>query len=190
MFLKLIAMIVLGMLSAALSYYGKNYYVSIFDDILGKEEDDNDKVRVGRGFIYGFLFPIFFVALLIGAVALAIFLIIAGVVAAIVFVLVWISEKLPHERFGLVIDGLFARIGLAVPPRAAEPARFPATPEPTSARQKAEEGFGTSASAPSSTTAPQTGQISGSTTAKETGEPREAAPSEGGINVTRHHSLD
>ncbi len=190
MFWKLIAMIVLGMLSAALSYYRKNYFVSIFDDILGKEEDENDKVRVGRGFIYGFLFPIYFVSLLIGAVVLAGFLIIAGIVAAIVFVLVWITEKLPHERLGLVIEGLFDRIGLVGPPRAPEPGRFPTAPERTSARKKEEEGFGTSASAPSSTTATQAGEVSGSTTAKKTEELGEGTPSEGGINVTRRHSLD
>jgi hypothetical protein len=85
---QLIAMIILGILSAALSFYRKNYYLQVFDDILGREEDEKVETRLGRGFIYGFFFPI-------------------------VFVLVWISEKLlPHDWFGGIILGFFDKMGL------------------------------------------------------------------------------
>lgn len=124
MILKLIGMIVLGLLSAALSYYGKNYYVRAFDDIMGKEEDEKTDTRIGRGFLYGFFFPVYFVLLLSGLVALISFLIVAGVIAAVIFVIVWVTEKiLPHEWFGNMIRGLFDSIGIKgpstppVPPR-------------------------------------------------------------------------
>ncbi len=112
-FWYLIAMIILGILGAALSLYGKNYYLQVFDDILGREEDEKVETRLGRGFIYGFFFPIYFCLLLGGVVALVAFLIVAGIIAAIVFVLVWVSEKLlPHEWFGGIMLGLFEKIGL------------------------------------------------------------------------------
>jgi len=113
--LKLLGMIILGIVSAALSYYKKNYYVRIFDDILGKEEDEKTTVRVGRGFLYGFLFPIYFVLLLIGLVSLIVFLIIGGIIGVIVFVMVWITEKLlPHEWFGTIMLDLFKKVGMRV----------------------------------------------------------------------------
>jgi hypothetical protein len=113
MILKLIGMIVLGILSALLSYYDKNYYVRVFNDILGREEDEKTAIRVGRGFFYGFFFPIYFVLLLAGVIFLIGFLIVAGIIAGIVFVLVWITEKvLPGESAGNVVIGLFEKIGL------------------------------------------------------------------------------
>jgi hypothetical protein len=110
---QLIAMIILGILSAALSFYRKNYYLQVFDDILGREEDEKVQTRLGRGFIYGFFFPIYFSLLLSGIAVLVAFLIVAGIIAAIVFVLVWISEKLlPHDWFGGIILGFFDKMGL------------------------------------------------------------------------------
>ena len=81
MILKLIAMIVLGVLSAALTYYNKNYYVRVFDDILGREDEKSTAAKLGRSFVYGFLFPIYFVLLVAGLVALIAFLIVAGIIA-------------------------------------------------------------------------------------------------------------
>jgi hypothetical protein len=110
---NLIVMILLGLLSAALSHYGKNYYVRVFDDILGREEDTKPETRVGRGFIYGFFFVWYFVLVLTGLGILIAFLVIAGIIAAIVFVLVWISEKiLPQDWFGGLCLRLFDKIGL------------------------------------------------------------------------------
>jgi hypothetical protein len=116
MILKLIGMIVLGLLSAALSFYKKNYYVRAFDDILGREEDEKAETRIGRGFLYGFFFPVYFVLLLTALIALIAFLIVAGIIAAIIFVIVWVTEKiLPHEWFGNLVGGLFKSIGLKGP---------------------------------------------------------------------------
>lgn len=116
MILKLIGMIILGVLSAALSYYKRNVYVDVFDDILGKDEPDQETVRVGRGFLYGFFFPIYFVLLLTGAIALVIFLLVAAALAAVGFVIVWVTEKIiPHEWFGNVIAKVFSAIGLTRP---------------------------------------------------------------------------
>jgi len=113
MILKLLGMILLGVLSAALSYYKKNYYVAVFDDILGREEDGNAAARVGRGFLYGFFFPVYFVLLVAGLIALISFLISIGIVAAVTFVIVWVTEKLlPHEWFGGFLLNLFKKIGL------------------------------------------------------------------------------
>jgi hypothetical protein len=113
MILKLIGMIVVGILSAGLSFYKKNYYLRVFDDILDREEDEKIETRLGRGFIYGFFFPIYIVLLLWGVVALVAFLIVAGIIAAIVFVMVWVSEKLlPYDWFGGIMLGLFKKIGL------------------------------------------------------------------------------
>jgi hypothetical protein len=110
---NLIVMILLGLLSAALSYYGKNYYVRVFDDILGREEDKNPETRVGRGFIYGFFFVWYFVLVLLGLGLLIALLIVAGVAAAIVFVIVWITEKiLPQDWFGGLCLWLFDKVGL------------------------------------------------------------------------------
>jgi hypothetical protein len=117
----LIAMIILGILGAALSHYKANYYLGVVDDILGREEDEKPETRLGRGFIYGFLFPIYFFLLLVGVLVLVAFLIVAGVVAAIVFVMVWVSEKLlPHDWFGEIMLRLFEKIGLQGAPKPAE----------------------------------------------------------------------
>jgi hypothetical protein len=122
MFLKLIGMIVLGLLSAALSYYGKNYYVRAFDDIMGREDDEKAETRIGRGFLYGFFFPVYFVLLLSGLVALVAFLITAGIIAAIIFVIVWVTEKiLPHDWFGGLIRSLFDSVGIKGPKTAVQP---------------------------------------------------------------------
>ncbi len=109
----LIAMIILGILGAALSHYRANYYLSVIDDILGREEDEKLETRLGRGFIYGFFFPIYFILLLSGVLVLVAFLIIVGIIAAIVFVMVWVSEKiLPHDWFGDIMARLFEKAGL------------------------------------------------------------------------------
>lgn len=114
MILKLLGMIVLGLISAVLSYYDKNFYVRVFNDILGREEDENLAARVGRGFFYGFFFPVYFVLLLAALAALVVFVIVAGVVAGIVFVIVWITEKiLPNESLGKLLLDLFAAVGIA-----------------------------------------------------------------------------
>lgn len=152
MILKLIAMIILGILSAALTYYKKNYYVRVFDDILGREEDDNTVAALGRSFVYGFLFPIYFVLLLAGLIALVGFLVYAGIVAGIAFVLVWVTEKIiPHEWFGNLMQSILAKIGIAPatkgeeePSNQGKPIPPPATdagppPEPTSGDEDAGE---------------------------------------------------
>ena len=110
---KLIGMIILGIISGGLSYYKKNFFVNIFDDILGREEDADVVNRIGRGFFYGFFFPLYFFLLLAGLAALVSFLISAGIIAAIVFVMVWITEKvLPQKWIGEVCLSLFKKIGL------------------------------------------------------------------------------
>lgn len=128
--LMLIGMIVLGIASALLSYYKKNYYVRVFNDILGREEDDEVAARVGRGFWYGFWFPIYFSLLITGLIALIAFLIVAGIIAAIVFILVWITEKiLPGSAIGNFLIGLFQKIGFSgAPEPVAEPVAQPAAP--------------------------------------------------------------
>ncbi len=133
-YLYLIAMIILGILGAALSHYKANYYLRVVDDILGREEDEKLETRLGRGFIYGFFFPIYFGLLLWGIVFLVAFLIVAGIVAAIVFVMVWISEKLlPHDWFGDIMLRLFEKIGLkgAVAPAEEPKTLIPVPSEPT-----------------------------------------------------------
>jgi hypothetical protein len=123
MILKLIGMVVLGLISAVLSYYNKNFYVRIFNDILGREEDEDVATRVGRGFYYGFFFPIYFALVLAGLVALVAFVIVIGVVAGIVFVIVWVTEKiLPHEGLGKPLMNLFAAAGIAKKDEVAQPA--------------------------------------------------------------------
>ncbi|MBI5249424.1 MAG: hypothetical protein HY912_08010 [Desulfomonile tiedjei] len=141
MILKLIGMIVLGILSGLLSFYNKNYYVKIFNDILGKEDEPAAAARVGRGFMYGFLFPVYFVLLLCGLVALVIFLITAGIIAAIVFVLVWVTEKLlPNEWLGSILLGLFEKVGIRQKAPAAAPVAAPPSTPPaqTAGEQKTE----------------------------------------------------
>ena len=149
---KLIAMIALGILSGILSFYNKNYYVKIFNDILGREEEQAAAPRVGRGFIYGFFFPVYFLLLLLGLSCLVVFLIIAGIIAAIIFVLVWVSEKiLPHEWFGGILLSLLEKVGIkqkaplpAAAPVAAPPAPLapppaaPTGPSQTGGEQKTE----------------------------------------------------
>jgi hypothetical protein len=127
----LLGMILLGVLSGVVSYYNKNYFVRVFNDIMGTEEDDRAEVRVGRGFLYGFLFPIYFVLLLTGLIALVAFLVAAGIIAAVVFVLVWITEKiLPHAFFGEPLVDLYAKIGL-------KPRSVPAQPATVAPAQEA-----------------------------------------------------
>jgi hypothetical protein len=164
--LKLVGLIVLGLISATLSYYNKNYYVGVFNDILGREEDERVITRVGRGFLYGFFFPLYLFLIGFGLCALLAFLIVAGIIAAIVFVMVWVTENiLPHEWFGNLILKLYQKIGFGEPaPPEAPAARQPPAPYP---------------SGPLSPDAPATG-AEGSTDKR--GEP--------GINVTRTHKLD
>lgn len=133
MILKLLGMILLGILSGALSYYKKNYYVAVFDDILGREEDGNTTSRVGRGFLYGFFFPVFFVLLVAGLIALISFLISIGIVAAVAFVIVWVTEKLlPHEWFGGFLLSLFRKLGLKGAPEEPKAASEPVSVGPSS----------------------------------------------------------
>lgn len=125
-------MIILGILSALLSFYRKNYYVRVFNDILGKEEDENVAVKVGRGFWYGFWFLLYFSFLLTGLIALIAFLIVAGIIAACVFILVWISEKiLPNEAAGNLLLGLFRKLGCSGAPTPAESIAEPEKPAET-----------------------------------------------------------
>jgi hypothetical protein len=166
--LKLLGLIVLGLISATLSYYNKNYYVGVFNDILGREEDEKVVTRVGRGFLYGFFFPFYFSLIVAGLAALLGFLIVAGIIAAIVFVMVWVTENiLPHEWFGDFLLKLFAKVGLS------EPAQPVAPPPPQPAASAP------SPSGPLSPDAPATGA-----------EGSRDKPEEAGINVTRTHTLD
>ncbi len=164
----LLGLIVLGLISATLSYYNKNYYVGVFNDILGREEDERVITRVGRGFLYGFFFPFYFSLIVFGLCALLGFLIVAGIIAAIVFVMVWVTENiLPHEWFGNLILKLYQKMGFGEPVTpAATAAPQPAAPAPSSAR-------------PLSPDAPATGA-----------EGSKDKPEEPGINVTRTHKLD
>ncbi len=130
--LKLVGMIILGVLSAALSYYNRNYFVRVFDDILGREEEENTETKLGRGFIYGFLFPVYFVLLLAGLIALLTFLVAAGILAGIAFVLIWVTEKiLPKDAVGALVKSVFDKIGLKGPKQpfaeASAPAATPGT---------------------------------------------------------------
>lgn len=138
---KLIGVIVLGILSGLLSFYNKNYYVKIFNDILGKEEDPNTAIRVGRGFIYGVLFPVYFALLVFGLVALVCFLIVAGIIAAIIFVLVWVTEKiLPNQWIGSIVLGLFEKAGVKekAPVVVNPPSPAPTPPAPSGEVPKSE----------------------------------------------------
>lgn len=131
--LKAVGFIFLGLLSALLSYYNKNFYVKVFNDIWGREEDENVAARVGRGFYYGFFFPIYFMLLIFGLICLVIFVIIAGVIAAIIFVLVWATEKiLPHELAGNIIISIFNKLDIKGPaPTTQPPAVVPPTDNTT-----------------------------------------------------------
>jgi hypothetical protein len=164
----LIGLIVLGLISATLSYYNKNYYVGVFNDILGREEDERVITRVGRGFLYGFFFPFYFSLIVFGLSALLAFLIVAGIIAAIVFVMVWVTENiLPHEWFGNLILKLLHKLGFGEP----VPPAAPAAPQPTTTAP--------SPSGPLSSDAPATGA-----------EGSKGKAEEPGINVTRTHKLD
>lgn len=165
---KLLGLIVLGLVSATLSYYNKNYYVGIFNDILGREEDERVVTRVGRGFLYGFFFPLYLFLIGVGLCALLGFLIVAGVIAAIVFVMVWVTENiLPHEWFGNLILKLYQKLGFG------EPVPAPATSAPHPPASPP------SPSGPLSPDAPGTGAEG----------PKDKSE-EAGINVTRTHKLD
>lgn len=119
-FVQLIAMIVLGVLSAALSHYRKNYYLRVFDDIIGREEDDRATVKLGRAFIYGFLFPVYFSLALLALIALVVFLVVGGIIAGIIFALVWITERiLPHSWFGELMLVVFQKLGFGGTPQQA-----------------------------------------------------------------------
>ncbi len=116
MLMKLIGMVILGIVSGILSYYKKNFFVNIFNDILGREEDEDAATRIGRGFFYGFFFPFYFLLLLAGLAALISFLISAGIIAAIVFALVWLTEKvLPQKWVGEICLSVFKKVGLKGP---------------------------------------------------------------------------
>ena len=171
MILKLIATIVLGLISAALAYYNKNYFVRVFDDIIGREEEDTLAVKMGRSFVYGFLFPVYFVLFLWGAILLVICLIVGAIVAGIVFVLVWITEKvIPHEGLGSLILGVFTRVGLRA---------FPPTPESTGVPEEISPAKPGSPSPPAPPTPDR----------PPSDEPNSPFPG-GGINRTRVHTLD
>ncbi len=111
--LQPIGCILLGFLSAMLSYYNRNLYVKFIDDIWGREEEESVASKVGRGFIYGLLFPLFFVLLLIGLIVLVIFVVIAGIIAALVLVAVWITEKLlPNQLIGNAVISIFHKLDI------------------------------------------------------------------------------
>jgi len=166
--LKLLGLIVLGLISATLSYYNKNYYVGVFNDILGREEDERVTTRVGRGFLYGFFFPFYFSLIVAGFIALLGFLIVAGIIAAIVFVMVWVTENiLPHEWFGNLILKLYQKLGFGEP-----------VPAPV-----------TSSSQPAAAPPYPSGPLSPDAPAAGT-EASKDKPGEPGINVTRTHKLD
>jgi len=171
----LIGLIVLVLISATLSYYNKNYYVGVFNDILGREEDEKVVTRVGRGFLYGFFFPFYLVLIGVGLISLLGFLIMAGIIAAIVFVMVWVTENiLPHDWFGDIFLKVYGKIGFGEPaPSAAppQPGQSPASPQPPATAP--------STSGPPSPNAPAT----------EAEVPKDK-PEEPGINVTRTHKLD
>lgn len=173
MFLKLIVMIVLGLVSAALSLYNRNYFVSVVDDIVGREEEESAVARIGRSFVYGFLFPVYFVLLVTGAVALIVCLVVGGIVAGIVYGLIWVTEKIiPNESLGRLIQGLFALIKLP---------GFKPTPGPEQQPAGA------------STTLPESAWTAPSTPAGPAGPTNEDTESPfpgGGINRNRVHKLD
>ncbi len=128
---ELAGMIILGVLSAALSYYNRNYFIRVVDDILGREEEENTEAKLGRGFIYGFLFPVYFFLVAFGLIILVAFLIVAGILAGIAFLLVWLTEKIiPKEPVGAIVKGLFDKVGIKGPSLPVEPAASPAVPAP------------------------------------------------------------
>ncbi|MGB6067387.1 MAG: hypothetical protein WBG50_21485 [Desulfomonilaceae bacterium] len=170
--LWVLVFIVLGLVSATLSHYNKNYYVGVFNDILGKEEDERAATRVGRGFIYGFFFLIYLALIVIGLIVLLGFLVIAGIIAAIIFVMVWVTENiLPNEWFGNLLLKLYSKIGMAQAAPPATSAQLPVPSQPNTPM-------------PSPSAPPTTGT---SSPEAEKGESKEEGL---GINVTRRHSLD
>ncbi|MCA1960254.1 MAG: hypothetical protein LDL33_05625 [Desulfomonile sp.] len=173
----LVLMIILGILSAALSHYRRNYYLRVFDDIMGREEDDRSAVKLGRAFIYGFLFPLYFALAVLGIIALVAFLVVAGIIAAIIFVFVWVTEKLlPYEWFGDLMLGLFQKLGLSGALQPATTASMPSRPVEQSLSP---------APPPQSPAAPTKDEP------KEEPKDDPANPFPGGgINRTRVHSLD
>lgn len=115
---KLIAMVILGLLSSVLTYHKKNYYVRTFDDILGKEPDPSLTNRLGRSFVYGFFFPVYFVLFIVGLVSLIVFLIIGAICGAIAFILIYLTEKIfPNSWLGGLVQSLLNKIGLISPER-------------------------------------------------------------------------
>lgn len=182
MILGLIFMILLGLLGAALTLYKRNYFVRVFDDILGREEEERLATEVGRGFFYWFLLPFYFILLVIGLLALIAFLIIAAILAAIVFIMVWVTEKiLPQSWIGGVVLSIFSKFGMSGADRAAEPvaetrAPSPVTPPPAEPPAPAPPSPAPASDAPAAPAAP----------ADEGENPFGAE----GINRTRRHSLD
>ncbi len=159
----LLVMIILGLISAVLSYKNKNAYVEVFDDILGREEEEDESSRVGRGFLYGFFFPVYFILLLFGLLALVCFLIAAGIIAAIAFAIVWGTEKVvPHELFGNLVSGVLSKLGVSGSEASTVTTGPPAQP-PT----------------PSTDSSEPAGDD----------QPSEPDP-DAGINVTRRHTID
>jgi len=155
--INLIGMIVVGLLSAALTCYRKNYYLRVFDDILGKEETEAATVKLGRSLVYGFLFPIYFVLVLAGLICLIAFLIAAGIIAGIIFVLVWITEKIiPNESLGRLVEAIFTKVGLTAAARPLEQELPLAAPEPAPPAA-ASEGEAPSTSEPPPPTEPKAG---------------------------------
>jgi hypothetical protein len=180
-------MIVLGVLSAALTYYNKNYYVRVFDDILGRDEEKSTAAKLGRSFVYGFLFPIYFVLLVAGLIALIAFLIVAGIIAGVAFVLVWVTEKIiPHEPVGDATHWFLSKIGITGRRPPTEPVRAPDVsyqPPPPAREPVKPSGAPVT---PPPTPSPETGAG-----AAEKVENDQENPFPGGnINRTRKHSLD
>ncbi|MEW6347953.1 MAG: hypothetical protein AB1646_02735 [Thermodesulfobacteriota bacterium] len=174
---KLVGMIILGCLSAALSYYNRNYFVRVFDDILGREEEENTETKLGRGFIYGFLFPVYFVLLLFGLLALAVFLVIAGILAGIAFALVWVTEKIiPKDTVGTIVKGVFDSLGIKGSQPPFEPASVPpATSSASGARTGAASPASPAVPLPSSPAPAPPSPSAGEQAAAES--PAPAAPS-------------
>jgi type IV secretory pathway VirB6-like protein len=112
----ILGFLLLGFLSAVLSLYNKNPYVKLFNDIWGREDDEQTAARVGRGFVFGLLFPFVFVGVVFGLIALIIFIIIAGIIAALFYVAVEIINRvLPVELIGETVMGFLAKAGVRIP---------------------------------------------------------------------------
>ena len=147
----------------------------MFNDILGREEDEKVLTRVGRGFLYGFFFPFYLFFICAGLISLLVFLIIAGIIAAIVFVMVWVTENiLPHDWLGDVLLKVFGKIGFG------EPTPSAVSPQPVQS---------SAPSQPPATAPPSSEQPAPTAPATEAEGPKDK-PEEPGINVTRTHKLD